>query len=358
MDLLDRPPRNLFFTGKGGVGKTSVACATALALAERGRRVLLVSTDPASNLGEVLETPLGPEPRPIAGVPGLFGLDIDPEAAARAYRERVVGPYRGVLPEPAVRSIEEQLSGACTVEIAAFDEFSKLLGDARATAEFDHVVFDTAPTGHTLRLLELPAAWAGFLESNAGGTSCLGPLAGLAAHAKKHRTTIMSADQAGVLTDVNPIWRNLGTPPASDEQKRAARDPLSSIVAMGMTIARTKKCDGAFATFDGRFLYTLTFSGGKQAPYKTEGYDGRVIKCVVHYNPVAGYEPKNKKESKKKIPKAEMWFALTDNPDFAPPVRMILPLGLGNANLTLVSWRRAVIDVDGDPTSSDIRMSR
>ncbi len=181
MDFLERAPRNLFFTGKGGVGKTSVACATAIALAERGRSVLLVSTDPASNLDEVLETSLGSEPRPVAGVQGLFALNIDPEAAAHAYRERMVGPYRGVLPDAAVRSIEEQLSGACTVEIAAFDEFSKLLGDARATANFDHVVFDTAPTGHTLRLLELPAAWTGFLEANVGGTSCLGPLAGLKA---------------------------------------------------------------------------------------------------------------------------------------------------------------------------------
>jgi arsenite-transporting ATPase len=181
MDFLERAPRNLFFTGKGGVGKTSVACATAIALAERGRRVLLVSTDPASNLDEVLETSLGSAPCPIAGVHGLFALNIDPEAAAHAYRERMVGPYRGVLPDAAVRSIEEQLSGACTVEIAAFDEFSKLLADERATASFEHVVFDTAPTGHTLRLLELPAAWTGFLESNVGGTSCLGPLAGLKA---------------------------------------------------------------------------------------------------------------------------------------------------------------------------------
>lgn len=181
MDFLERAARNLFFTGKGGVGKTSVACATAVALADRGRRVLLVSTDPASNLDEVLETPLGSEPRPIQDAPGLFALNIDPEAAAQAYRERMVGPYRGVLPDAAVRSIEEQLSGACTVEIAAFDEFSKLLGDARTTADFDHVVFDTAPTGHTLRLLELPAAWTGFLEANVGGTSCLGPLAGLKA---------------------------------------------------------------------------------------------------------------------------------------------------------------------------------
>jgi arsenite-transporting ATPase len=181
VDLLDRAPRILFFTGKGGVGKTSVACATALALSERGRRVLLVSTDPASNLDEVLGVELGATPRPIVGAPGLSALNIDPEATALAYRERVVGPFRGVLPDAAVRSIEEQLSGACTVEIAAFDEFSKLLGDEGATRDFDHVVFDTAPTGHTLRLLELPAAWTGFLEANVGGTSCLGPLAGLKA---------------------------------------------------------------------------------------------------------------------------------------------------------------------------------
>ncbi len=179
MNLIDRAPRHLFFTGKGGVGKTSVACATALGLAERGRRVLLVSTDPASNLDEVLGTALSSTPTPIAGVARLFALNIDPEAAARGYRDRIVGPYRGVLPDATVRSIEEQLSGACTIEIAAFDEFSKLLGDETATSGFDHVVFDTAPTGHTLRLLELPAAWSGFLESNAAGTSCLGPLAGL-----------------------------------------------------------------------------------------------------------------------------------------------------------------------------------
>ena len=152
-----------------------------MALADRGRRVLLVSTDPASNLDEVLETRLGSTPPAVRSVPGLSALNIDPEEAARVYRERMVGPYRGVLPDAAIRSIEEQLSGACTVEIAAFDEFSKLLGDTRATEAFDHVVFDTAPTGHTLRLLELPAAWTGFLESNGGGTSCLGPLAGLAA---------------------------------------------------------------------------------------------------------------------------------------------------------------------------------
>jgi arsenite-transporting ATPase len=175
------PTRVLIFTGKGGVGKTSAASATAIDLADAGRRVLLVSTDPASNLDEVLGVTLGAAPTPVPAVPGLSALNIDPEQAARAYRERVVGPYRGVLPAAAVASIEEQLSGACTVEIAAFDEFSKLLGDATATSAFDHVIFDTAPTGHTLRLLELPAAWSTFIDSIVGGTSCLGPLSGLVA---------------------------------------------------------------------------------------------------------------------------------------------------------------------------------
>jgi arsenite-transporting ATPase len=180
--IIHRPiSRNLFFTGKGGVGKTSVASATAVGLADAGQRVLLVSTDPASNLDEVFGTELGMRPTPIPDVPGLFAMNIDPEAAARAYRERMVGPYRDLLPEASVRSMEEQFSGACTIEIAAFDEFSKLLGDPSATAEFDHVIFDTAPTGHTLRLLQLPAAWTVFFENNVGGNSCLGPLAGLTA---------------------------------------------------------------------------------------------------------------------------------------------------------------------------------
>jgi len=171
--------RYLFFTGKGGVGKTSLSCATGLTLAEAGRRVLIVSTDPASNLDEVLGAALGPAPTAIPGTASLFALNIDPEAAAQAYRERMVAPYRQVLPAAAIRSMEEQFSGACTVEIAAFDEFSKLLGDPAATAGFDHVIFDTAPTGHTLRLLTLPTAWKEFIASSTGGASCLGPLAGL-----------------------------------------------------------------------------------------------------------------------------------------------------------------------------------
>ena len=190
MKLFAKLTRTLLFTGKGGVGKTSIACATAVSLGKKGKRVLLVSTDPASNLDEVLSTRLGVQPTPVEGVTGLFAMNVDPEEAARQYRERVVGPYRELLPELAVKNIEEQLSGACTVEIAAFDEFAKLLGDPRTTANFDHVIFDTAPTGHTLRLLQLPAAWSGFIETSTGGTSCLGPLAGLQAQHELYASTV------------------------------------------------------------------------------------------------------------------------------------------------------------------------
>ena len=187
--MINDPTPILFFTGKGGAGKTSTACATAIDLADAGSRVLLVSTDPASNLDEVLGVELSGAPRQVPRVPRLSALNIDPETAAHDYRERVVGPYRGILPEAAVSSIEEQLSGACTMEIAAFEEFSKLLGDEAATAAFDHVVFDAAPTGHTLRLLELPAAWSDFIRTNVGGTSCLGPLAGLEAQKELYAAT-------------------------------------------------------------------------------------------------------------------------------------------------------------------------
>ena len=215
--------RYLFFTGKGGVGKTSTACATAVALADRGRRVLLVSTDPASNLDEVLGAAIGTSPTAVPGVAGLSALNIDPEQAAAAYRERVIGPYRGVLPDSAVARVEEQLSGACTVEIAAFDEFTALLaGDGPTggpadgdwagsdtaeevgstksiTAEFDHVVFDTAPTGHTLRLLALPAAWTTFIGDGTG-TSCLGPLSGLRAAQSRYAAAVATLADGAATT--------------------------------------------------------------------------------------------------------------------------------------------------------------
>jgi arsenite-transporting ATPase len=187
----------LFFTGKGGVGKTSVACAVALALAESGKRVLVVSTDPASNLDEVLGERLGSAPRPVSGMPGLEASNLDPGAAAAAYREALVGPYRGVLPDATVASMEEQLSGACTVEIAAFNEFAALIGDETVEARYDVTIFDTAPTGHTLRLLTLPTAWSDFIDTNTTGNSCLGPLAGLKDQRELYARTVKAlADPA------------------------------------------------------------------------------------------------------------------------------------------------------------------
>ena len=178
-DFLDAPPRHLFFTGKGGVGKTSLACATAVWLADRGRRVLIVSTDPASNLDAVLGTALSNTPVSVSEVPRLQAMNMDPEQAATEYRERTIGPYKNVMPADEIATLVERLSGACTVEVAAFDEFALLLSDPEWSARYDHVIFDTAPTGHTLRLLELPAAWTGFLEAAPGEVSCLGPLSGL-----------------------------------------------------------------------------------------------------------------------------------------------------------------------------------
>ena len=190
MRFLDQPPRFLFFTGKGGVGKTSIACATAIQLAANGKRVLLVSTDPASNVGQVFGISIGNNITAVPAVPNLAALEIDPQAAAQSYRYRIVGPVRGILPEAVVKGIEEQLSGACTTEIAAFDEFTSLLIDSPLTAEYDHIVFDTAPTGHTIRLLQLPGAWSGFLDEGKGDASCLGPLAGLEKQREQYKAAV------------------------------------------------------------------------------------------------------------------------------------------------------------------------
>ncbi len=179
MSFLEQPTRFVFFTGKGGVGKTALACASAIRLADQGKRILLVSTDPASNLDEMLGVTLTNHPTAVPGVDRLFALNVDPERAADEYRERVIAPYRGTWSDPQLVELREQLAGACTVEIAAFDEFAELLAGDGTTVPFDHVLFDTAPTGHTLRLLSLPRAWSGFLETSAHGASCLGPHVGL-----------------------------------------------------------------------------------------------------------------------------------------------------------------------------------
>lgn len=190
MSFLDQPTHFLFLTGKGGVGKTALACATALRLADAGRRVLLVSTDPASNLGEMLGATLGSVPTPIPGVDRLFAMDIDPDVAAEEYRERVIAPYRPTWTPAQIGALTEELAGACTVEIAAFDAFTELLAGDRDGVPFDHVVFDTAPSGHTLRLLSLPRAWTGFLAGTTTGASCLGPHSGLKTQEVRFRAAL------------------------------------------------------------------------------------------------------------------------------------------------------------------------
>lgn len=238
------PTRHMLFTGKGGVGKTSIACATAVALSDSGKRVLLVSTDPASNLDEVLQTAIRMTPTPIGGTKNLMAVNVDPEKAAREYRERLVGPYRDLLPEAAVKNIEEQLSGACTVEIAAFDEFAKLLGDPRTTSDFDYVIFDTAPTGHTLRLLQLPAAWTDFIQKSSSGTSCLGPLAGLAAQRELYKQTV-DALCDGSITTVLLVSRPEKTALAEAERTRAELEGLGiknqSLIVNGVFEASSKE---------------------------------------------------------------------------------------------------------------------
>ncbi|MEN6412806.1 MAG: arsenical pump-driving ATPase [Veillonellales bacterium] len=192
----------LFFTGKGGVGKTSTACAVAVGLADNGNKVLLISTDPASNLQDVFHTELNGKGVPIDGVPGLVVANLNPEEAAREYRESIVAPYKGKLPESVITHMEEQLSGSCTVEIAAFDQFSNFITDQTTEKKYDFIIFDTAPTGHTLRMLQLPSAWSNFISESTHGASCLGQLAGLENKkgmykkavlnlADKHKTTLL-----------------------------------------------------------------------------------------------------------------------------------------------------------------------
>ena len=223
MKFLDRPPRFLFFTGKGGVGKTSIACATAITLARQGRTVLLVSTDPASNVGQVFGLTIGNTITDIPEVVGLSALEIDPDQAAQAYRERIVGPVRGLLPEAEVAAITEQLSGSCTTEIASFNEFTELLTDSEGRiGGFDHVLFDTAPTGHTIRLLQLPGSWTDFLNDGKGDASCLGPLAGLEkqravyaeavaalADSTRTRLVLVARAQTSTLTEITRTHREL-----------------------------------------------------------------------------------------------------------------------------------------------------
>lgn len=207
----------IFFTGKGGVGKTSSACAIAATLADRGKKIMLISTDPASNLQDVFETELDNKGVVIPAVPNLTVANFEPEAAAAEYRESVVGPYRGKLPDTVIRNMEEQLSGTCTVEIAAFNEFSGFITNQTAAEEFDHIIFDTAPTGHTLRMLQLPSAWTDFIRDSTHGASCLGPLAGLDDKKEMYRHAVEN------LSDPEKTTLILVAKPEASTLKEAAR---------------------------------------------------------------------------------------------------------------------------------------
>jgi arsenite-transporting ATPase len=210
----------LFFTGKGGVGKTSTACAVAVALADNGQNVLLISTDPASNLQDVFNTELDGKGVPIDGVPGLIVANLDPEEAAREYRDSVIAPYRGKLPDSVIVNMEEQLSGSCTVEIAAFDQFSNFITDKSTEKTFDTIIFDTAPTGHTLRMLQLPSAWSSFISESTHGASCLGQLAGLEEKKDMYKDAVLN------LADRNKTTLILVSKPEETTLFEAARSSL------------------------------------------------------------------------------------------------------------------------------------
>ena len=207
----------LFFTGKGGVGKTSVACATAVSLADEGKKILLISTDPASNLQDVFATELTNKGTLIPSVPNLVVANLDPIQAAAEYRESVIAPYRGIMPDSVIANMEEQLSGSCTIEIAAFNEFSNFITDKEIQGKYDHIIFDTAPTGHTLRMLQLPSAWSNFISESTHGASCLGQLSGLESKKAVYK------DAVATLSDGNITTLVLVTRPEEAPLKEAQR---------------------------------------------------------------------------------------------------------------------------------------
>jgi arsenite-transporting ATPase len=256
MKLLQQPTRYLFFTGKGGVGKTSVSTASAITLADAGQRVLLVSTDAASNLDEMLGVPLRNEPTPVPGVPGLSVLNIDPDTAAESYRRRVIEQMGPDSAESERATVREQLSGACTTEIATFDEFSSLLADAGGG--WDHIVFDTAPTGHTLRLLSLPKAWSGFLAGNDRGASCLGPHSGLKMQEARFNLALQALSDPQ-LTTVALVVR-----PDAGALTEAARTS-DELRALGLS-AQHLVVNGVFQASDRQDAVALSFEQtGQQA---------------------------------------------------------------------------------------------
>jgi arsenite-transporting ATPase len=232
----------LFFTGKGGVGKTSVACATAVTLADNGKKVLLISTDPASNLQDVFSTELSNKGVPIKEVPNLIVANLDPIQAAAQYKESVIAPYRGKLPDSVLNNMEEQLSGSCTVEIAAFNEFSNFITDESTQKEYDCIIFDTAPTGHTLRMLQLPSAWSNFISESTHGASCLGQLSGLESKKEIYKKAVRTLSD-GDLTTLILVSRPEETP--LKEAERASKE-LADIGINNQTMV----INGILTTYD------------------------------------------------------------------------------------------------------------
>lgn len=232
----------LFYTGKGGVGKTSTACATAVTLADSGKQVLLISTDPASNLQDVFSTELTGQGVAIEAVPGLVVANLDPIQAAAEYRESVLAPYQGKLPAAVLAHMAEQLSGSCTVEIAAFNEFSRFITDAALAQQYDHILFDTAPTGHTLRMLQLPSAWSNFISENTHGASCLGQLAGLESKKAMYKQAVET------LADSLQTTLILVSRPEVSPLKEAAR-ASQELAELGVT-NQTMVINGVLAAYD------------------------------------------------------------------------------------------------------------